>query len=177
MSSLVAERRGAAYVEFLIAIVPFFLFVLCVLQSAMLQFADIAVERAASAAARSAVVVLDDDPRFYGGEARNSAAPGGPRAEAIKRGAANVLGALPAAAIAEMQSRLSVEFMAQPGSSSVRSSFAPEQAVTVRVTYQYPCGVPLARQIMCRDEGLSARLGAEATLPNQGARYSYGGGQ
>jgi hypothetical protein len=176
VTSLGNDRRGAAYVEFLIAIVPFIVFVSCVLQGVLLQFADLTVERAASAAARSAVVVLDDDPRQYRGEPRNLAIQGGARVAAIRRSASNVLAALPAAARAGLESRLTVAFPAGADSDSLRSGFGPGDMVTVRVSYRFPCGVPLARRIMCRGGQAEALMEAEASLPNQGARYLYAGG-
>jgi len=183
VTSLASDRRGAVYVEFLIAVVPFLIFVLCAIQSALLEFANLATIRAASAAARSAVVVLDDDPRFYQGEARNSAQPGGARMDAIRRAASNVLAALPGASPASMATQLKITFPSS-GSGRERASFGPDDMVTVRVGYLFPCIVPAARQIMCRGgtiEGATAQPGfslmqVDATLPNQGARYSYGGG-
>jgi hypothetical protein len=185
MTSLATDRRGATYVEFLVVVVPFVMFVLCVFQAALLEFADLVVGRAASAAARSAVVVLDDDPRQYGGEARNAVSNGGQRLEAIRRGAANALAALPSAAGAERSDKLTVTFPQAPGSQQVRTSFEPAGMVTVRVAYSFTCGVPMARRLMCRDgidgpDGDSVLLvQGEASLPNQGARYAYsaGGGQ
>lgn len=176
MTALGRDRRGAAYVEFLIAIVPFIVFVSCVLQGVLLQFGDLTVERAASAAARSAVVVLDDDPAQYRGEPRNQAIRGTARLAAIRKSASNVLAALPAAARADMESRLTVAFPAGPGSDSLRAGFGPADMVTVRVSYRFPCSVPLARRIMCRNGPAEAELAAEASLPNQGARYTYAGG-
>jgi hypothetical protein len=175
VSPLAADRRGTTYVEFLIAIIPFFVLLLCVVQGVLLQFAHLAVERAASAAARSAVVVLDDDPQSYRGEPRNSAAPGGARLEVIRRSADNVLAALAASAQADRSARLALRFPAQPGSDRLRSGFGPDEMVTVRVGYRFPCGVPLARRIMCRGAEAEALIEAEASLPNQGARYSYAG--
>jgi Flp pilus assembly protein TadG len=182
VTALARNQRGATYVEFLVVVVPFFMFVMCVLQSALLEFADLAVERAASAAARSAVVVLDDDPKFYGGEPREAVVPGGARDAVIRRGAANVLAALPAGVGADKSSQLTVTFSRGAGAAQQTSSFDPAAPVTVRVAYLFRCGVPLARRIMCHHAGSGAESGEnfarferEATLPNQGARYSYGG--
>lgn len=180
MTSLATERRGSTYVEFLVVVVPFFLFVLCVLQTALLEFADLVVARSADAAARSAVVVLDDDPARYQGEPRNTVSPGGAREDAIRRGAANALAAMSTANDAERSSLLEVTFPSEPGSDQLRRAFDPAELVTVRVSYRFRCGVPLARRIMCRDAGSGDDgdnfyiMRAEASLPNQGARYAYG---
>jgi hypothetical protein len=185
VTSLATERRGSTYVEFLIVIVPFTMFVLCVLQTALLEFADLVVERSANAAARSAAVVLDDDPRFYQGEARNTMTAGGARERVIRQGAANTLTALKRAGREDSPSQLQVMFPAEPGADRVRSSFDPAELVTVRVAYRFRCGIPLARRIMCHDGSGGAQaegdsfmvIQAEASLPNQGARYAYGGGR
>jgi TadE-like protein len=76
---MIRARRGAAYVEFLIVILPFLTLILCIIQAAQLYVGRLTVERAAEAAARAAIVVLDDDPRCYGGAARNTIAGGGSR--------------------------------------------------------------------------------------------------
>jgi hypothetical protein len=176
VTALARDRRGSTYVEFLVVVVPFCLFVVCVLQTALLEFADLVVERSANAAARSAVVVLDDDPRFYRGEPRNSVARGSAREASIRRGAANSLAALPGTE-AHHAEQLEVGFPSQPGSDQLRSSFDPAELVTVRVSYRYHCSIPLARRIMCRDgeagEYSVYLMKAEASLPNQGARYAY----
>jgi hypothetical protein len=173
--AIARDRRGSTYVEFLIVVVPFCLFVVCVLQTALLEFADLVVERSANAAARSAVVVLDDDPRYYQGEPRNKVARGGFRERAIRRAAANSLAALPGTE-AQHDDQLELVFPRKPASDQLRSSFDPLELVTVRVAYRYRCSVPLARRIMCErgeDQDGVFLMQAEATLPNQGARYAY----
>lgn len=187
MTSLATDRRGSTYVEFLIVVVPFILFVLCVFQTALLEFADLVVERSANAAARSAAVVLDDDPAHYQGEARNAVTAGGARELAIRQGAANTLAALHEGDPQADSERLELTFPGEPGSDQLRSRFDPAELVTVRVAYRFRCGVPLARRIMCRDDAPATGAGddtfalihGEASLPNQGARYAYsaGGGQ
>jgi hypothetical protein len=62
-----AKERGAVYVEFIIAFLPLFIFVLGIAQLAFIASAKAVVEHAAWAAARSAIVVLDDDMDRYGG--------------------------------------------------------------------------------------------------------------
>ena len=44
---------------------------------------------------------------------------------------------------------MAVTFPTSPGASSFRDSFDVDDDVTVRVTYLFHCGVPLARYIMC----------------------------
>jgi hypothetical protein len=68
---LLRDRRGAAYLEFLIIIVPFLLLFLGSLQFALIGAAKLVVQHAASTGARAASVVLDDDPARYESEERN----------------------------------------------------------------------------------------------------------
>jgi hypothetical protein len=59
------SRRGAVYVEVIVAIIPVLIFFLGLLQLAMIFSAHLVVRHAATRAVRSAVVVLDDDPEHY----------------------------------------------------------------------------------------------------------------
>ena len=96
---------------------------------------------------------------------------------------------------------VAVTFPTLPGASVLRDRFDIDDDVTVRVTYLYHCGVPLARYVICDSPGEvrrsadAAELGhaerpwaselfglsdarflviqAEATLPNHGAPYAY----
>ncbi len=70
LGHLVEDRRGAAYVEFLLAFMPLFILFLGMVQMALMFAGDLVVQRAASTAARAAAVVIDDDPQYYGGAAR-----------------------------------------------------------------------------------------------------------
>ena len=71
---LVRDRRGVAYLEFLIAFLPLWTFALCIFQLALIAQANLLVRHAADAAARAAAVVLPDDPAEYGGEPEMSVA-------------------------------------------------------------------------------------------------------
>jgi hypothetical protein len=51
--------------------------------------------------------------------------------------------------------------------------FGRDAPITLRLRYRYPCSVPLARRLVCRDDGTSRILESEVTLPNQGASYEY----
>lgn len=65
------DVRGAVYVEFLLVFLPVFLLFLCIVELGFLYTGRLVAQHAATRAARAAVVILDDDPAFYGGEARN----------------------------------------------------------------------------------------------------------
>jgi len=75
--SLGDEDGGAAYVEFLIAFVPFFFMFLGMVQIALYYAAALSVRHAATTAARAAVVVLPDDPQYYDDEEVNRIDSGG----------------------------------------------------------------------------------------------------
>lgn len=69
---LYRDTRGAVYVEFLLAFLPFFFMFLGMLQIALMYTANLVVHHSATTAARAAVVVLPDNPSRYGGEPVNS---------------------------------------------------------------------------------------------------------
>jgi len=69
--TLRSDESGVAYVEFLIAFIPFFIMFLGMLQIALFFSANLLVRHAATTAARAAVVVLPDDPEYYDDEAVN----------------------------------------------------------------------------------------------------------
>jgi hypothetical protein len=66
------SRRGAVYVEVIVAIIPVMTFFFGLLQLAMIFSAHLVVRHAAERAARSAVVVLDDEPKLYADTARGA---------------------------------------------------------------------------------------------------------
>jgi len=192
------NTKGMVHVEFLVAALPFLTLVMGLAQLMLLDAAKLAVMHAAGAAARAAVVVLDDDPKFYGGEARNSAPAGSSRFAEIERAAAGALVAVdppnhtasqqdsvmnavstpsPSASLRDlfspsrwMQSRVRVTF---PNSSG--ASFGPNDNVTAKVEFDYPCVMPLVRRLLCKN-GRTHLLSSQATLTNQGASYDYHGG-
>lgn len=71
-SSLLTDKRGVVFLEFLVSFVPMWTFFLSVLQLAFIAHANLMVKHSADSAARAAVVVLPDDPNEYGGEAEMS---------------------------------------------------------------------------------------------------------
>jgi hypothetical protein len=76
-ADITRDRRGAVYVEFLLVFLPVFLLFLCILELGFLYTGRLVAQHAATRAARAAVVIIDDDPAFYGGEARGSVNPNG----------------------------------------------------------------------------------------------------
>jgi hypothetical protein len=87
--NLKRDKRGAIYVEHLIAYLPVMFFFLATWQLIELCAAHLILKRAASAAARAAVVVLPDDPAFYGGVPENEYS--GQRARDVRLAASLIL--------------------------------------------------------------------------------------
>jgi len=71
------DTRGAVYVEFLVAFIPFFIMVLGIMQIALMYSAHLIVQHAATTAARSAIVVFPDCEYRYGGAPQNVVNGGG----------------------------------------------------------------------------------------------------
>ncbi len=174
------RQRGVVYVEFLIVFLPVLTVILGIIQLSFIYVGKAVTQRSANAGVRAAVVVLDDDPRYYGGAARDSAT--GARLTTIEEAAAIPLMSLSAArgtveraigngesgASANLAYALAHLHLSFPGGSSV----GRESDVTVRVHFDFNCGVPLGRLVLCGADH-TIDLAAEATLPNQGARYAY----
>ncbi len=214
MQALIPDVRGAMYVEFLLAFIPFFLMFLGMMQVALLHVGNMVVHHAATVAARAAVVVLPDDPARYGGEPVDrldgtggggldilrtflewsgvgggggspsfGSSSGGARLAAIRAAASipllavspsmdeilndpsllRAVGGNPAeraitgAALYD-RTAVAVTFPTRPGASTFRTRFGPNDDVTVRVTYLFHCGVPLADRLLC-DDYVSLRTG------------------
>ncbi len=66
---------------------------------------------------------------------------------------------------------VSVTFPTRPGGRTFRSRFGPDEDVTVRVTYMFHCGVPVASWYMC-DDYLSLRTGIPRAALEDLARVS-----
>ncbi len=181
-SRLAADTQGAIFIEFLFVVLPFMILLLGLAQTALMYMGGLAVKRSAATAARAAMVVFDDDPDKYGGQGRNTT--GGQREADIKMAAAFPIFAIhtspknennlehalrawgdrPYNAEQELPPGLNVEFPG--GVSSSRGS-----SITVKVTYDYPCEVPVVRALMC--PGGTVELSAQSTLPNHAANYEY----
>ena len=151
-----ADERGGVYVEFLLAFFPMLLMFGALLQLSLLAVGGLLVEHAAVLAVRAAVVVVPDDPRFYDGAGVGS--PTGRRLDDIRAAARTPLYAF------ERDPNPEVTFLS--------SRFAENELVRVRVTYDYPCRLPLGGALVCAGNGRFA-LHGEAAMPNQGAGYAY----
>ncbi|HTJ80130.1 MAG TPA: hypothetical protein VL400_00365 [Polyangiaceae bacterium] len=154
---LLRDAKGAVYVEFLIAFFPLFFFFLSLVQLAFVTSANLITKHSAVTAARAAIVVLNDDPKHYGGEPVGRFS--GKRKADIERAAR-----IPLSTMGYDLAAVKVD---------MPDSVAPEDAITVRVEYDYHCKVPWGRSAVCSFFTNRKKLVAEATLPNQGATFRY----
>ena len=158
--------KGAVYVEFLITFLPMFCFFLCLVQFCFLNIASFMVKHAAEMTARAAIVVIPDDPKEYGGVPVGQVQ--GKRKDEIERAAWTIL-----APLKGTKNDLSID---------MKSSYTRDEMVEVKITFDYVCGIPFGKFIVCdgdygnRWNGLIVdkyKLTGQASLPNQGADYTY----
>jgi hypothetical protein len=153
--SLLRDRRGAVFVEHLVAYLPVTFFFLATWQLLELCAAHLILERAASAAARAAIVVLPDDPAFYDGVAKDSFS--GKRKEDIELAAALILATSP-----HFSSDFKVEVSDQPKAS---------EPLTATVKAKFYCFAGWV-SLVCGPSGVR-ELSAKSSYAYQGATYSY----
>lgn len=186
--ALVENRRGAVFIEFLIAFLPVYTFFLCVLQLALLYTVKVVTEHAAVNAARAAAVIIADDPKTYNNEKINEVTPNGKRFEAVYDAALLTLSPLVLNGIVD---DLELEFPPPntPGGTAQSGTikFTPMDhstigKVRVRLVVSANCRIALANRIACGSLfDVRSALGlhpvktvkAEAVYPYQGARYDY----
>ncbi|MBV9948536.1 MAG: Hint domain-containing protein [Myxococcales bacterium] len=189
------DSRGAVYVEFLIAFIPFFVFFLCLWQASIVYYTKLLVDHAAFAAARAAAVIVAENPNRVdpngGASSVNTLTKS--RADYV-RIAAEL--ALAPSIMDNTTVLLDVKFPPgdQPGAADVARDPPPAytpmsaggaiQMMRVRVETWMVCKIALANAIMCPANtvlGLAAkqlgvfvlRVRSEAIFPYQGAQYTY----
>ena len=162
---LVRATHGAVYVEFLIAFLPLFVMFMSLVQLAFVVVANIATKNAAVAAVRAAVVVLPDDPAFYDGEAVNKTSEH--RKQAIEAAAKARLLSV------STEPKIELIFPSSAGGEDNRTAFQRDDLVRVRLTFDYPCKIPIGSLFVCKSLDLHKKLKAEAAMPMQGAGYDY----
>lgn len=150
---LIADRRGAVYVEFIAAFMPLLTFFLCLAQLADLYATRLVVQHAAYRTARAGAVVFPDDPKHY---------------EAISK--PDEVRAAGFAVLAAKRSIVDATIELPNGTEYERG-----QPVDVEINVTTRCLYPLANRIMCATfEGApTTTLRAKATLPAHAARYEY----
>ena len=188
-TDLLTDRRGAVFVEFLIAFLPVYIFFLSLLQLTILFSARLVTEHAAVHAARAAAVIVGDDPARYGGEAAHQLAPGSERSKAIRKAVILTLAPLILTGLAQEVEVVFPEPDASWGPPQVdTASYSAMEGTTVdkvrvRVEVDVVCRIGFANQIVCphTSAGVGGVLSntrtklvrAEAMYPYQGARYAY----
>ena len=146
---LFRDRRGAALVEFVIAVVPMLTTFFSFVQVAKIYTAKLVVQHAAITAARAAVVMVKK-PTNPGEKGSNTD---------VKQAAGLALSPwITSGSISNVNVTVTDQ-------SSMSDVYAP---VRVQVQATYRCTVPMGRLICA---GSRKTLTAEATMPNQGARY------
>jgi Flp pilus assembly protein TadG len=147
--------EGAVMVEFLAVFFPVFGFFLGLVQLMYVHTANMITKHSAYVAVRAAVVVIPDDPSKAPGGVNNAT---GARKEEVERAAR-----VPLSTLGVDRGDVNVELD--------RSTYGRDDTVTVTVTVEYGCRVPLGNLIACG--GNSKTLAAQATMPNQGVDWTY----
>jgi hypothetical protein len=185
--SILRDRRGAVFVEFLIAFLPVQVFFLCLIQSAILYSVRLVTEHAAVNGARAAAVVIGDDRARYGGEREHDLPERGQRRDDVR---AAVLLTLAPVILNGLVQRVEV-FYPEPNrpdgpnqTGTIRYTAMSDQSVQkvrVRVHVESACRIGFASMIVCPSvtQGISSfivptrTVRAEAIFPYQGASYDY----
>jgi hypothetical protein len=176
---LSGDRRGAVYVELIIAFLPVFLFFSYLVQFGLLCAASIVTKHAAWMAARAAMVIIPDNPIYYGGGvglAWPTASPLGglacgqpPQAITFTPNGAQ-LSEIQVAASRILQPMGGVSNNSLPTVTLDKGSYAITDNITVQVEYAFPCTIPVGN-LMCL--GPTKTITAQASIPMQGANYHY----
>ena len=188
-SGVLRDKRGAIYVEFLIAFLPIFVFFLCMLQLSLLFAAKLMVEHATVQGARAAAVVFGDEPTPYGETTSETNKMTQKRRRAVRDA---VLISMAPLILDGSVSSINVAFPPpdQPGGKGLPEStpLSPmtlegTRMVRVRVEAQVVCKISIANAIACsglKNEfvgffGLARviEMSAESVFPYQGASYVY----
>jgi hypothetical protein len=181
------DRRGAIFVEFLIAFLPVQVFFLCLIQSAILYSVRLLTEHAAVNGARAAAVVVGDNRAFYGGEPENTLPERGERLDDVRD--AVMLTLAPMILNGLIQS-VDVSFPdpaqtdGRPRPMPIRfNAMGPQsvEKVRVHVRVESACRIGFASMIVCPSFAAeltgflvpTRTVRAEAIFPYQGASYVY----
>ncbi len=192
------DVRGAVYVEFLIAFLPFLVFFLCLWQVSILYYAKLMVDHAAFAAARAAAVVVGECLQSVGDSGASSVNTLTDARQGYVSAAAYV-----ALTPLILDGTIGVDpsgpaFIEYPpgntpgGADQAANGATPTYPsmtgslsnIRVRVNATFICKIAFANVILCKS-GLLSHLGAgsyfppslpmssEAVFPYQGATYAY----
>lgn len=152
MKPLASDERGGIYVEVIVAILPLLSFIFGILQLTQLYTAKMALDHAASNAARSAAVVFADDPKHYAG--------GGQSADGQQR------------AVRTAAARALAPMILDGGIRTVDVRFpqgVPKQRgaeIVAEVHATYRCSVPLVFRVICPNGGTRELISRGAFASN-----------
>jgi hypothetical protein len=138
--------KGAVLVEFVVVIFPLLALFFTSVQAAAAYSASLRLRHAAIIGVRAAAVILPPNPGAVGTEAD------------IDRAVDAALGT----------TRASFVYV------HVKKTPAPRarELVTVEITAEYRCGVPLGGRVMCGADGVTTMGPIVVRYPNQGAEYT-----
>jgi Flp pilus assembly protein TadG len=193
---LARDERGAVYVEFLVAFLPFLIFFMCLWQVSILYYAKLMVDHAAFAAARAAAVVVAECPSNVG-DSGNVNTLSSARQSYVSAAAYFALAPLildgtlgwdPAgASFVEYPATAGGADQAASGATPSYSSMTPPGSVSTirtRVNATFICRVAFANVILCNGWAShfsslwsafppSLPIVSEGVFPFQGASYTY----
>lgn len=151
-SSVLEDRTGAIYVEFLIAFLPLLVLFFCVAQFADLYAARFVIHHAAYRTARAGAVVYPDDPQHYNAVSKD---------EEVEAAGYAILAA--------KRTIVSADFDISHGGVHDRTP------VVVRIEARVACIFPIANRLMCGALALqpTRRIEGSARLLAHAASYAY----
>jgi hypothetical protein len=177
------DRRGAVYVELLVAFLPVFVTFLCLLQLGLVFSSKLLVDHAAVQGARTAAVVFGDEPGPYGESAGDTNALTKNRRQAVRNA---VLLSVAPLILDGSVTRVDVRF---PANDDAMRKDRPEDTrihpmqptgtgmMKVIVEVDLVCKIAFANTLVCGrspDGRLRVRTtSAESEFPYQGASYAY----
>ena len=188
------DTRGAVYVEFLVAFIPFLVFFLCLWQVSILYYAKLIVDHAAFAAARAAAVVVAECPQNVGDSGASTVNTLTDSRQKYVSAAAYVA-LTPLILDGTIGTNISgpnfIEYPATLGgadqaANNATPAYTPMTGslsnIRVRVNATFICRIAFANMIMCN--GFWSRfvgnlippnlpISSEAVFPFQGASYAY----
>lgn len=192
-TNVARDQRGAVYVEFLIAFLPFYIFFLCLWQLSILFYAKLIVDHAAFVAARAAAVVVAECPKnVHDLDPLTVNTLTESRKKYVK--AAAYIALTPLILDGTLGIDDAVPFVQYPaalggddiGKDGVTPEYAPMtdslSNIRVRINTMFVCKIGFADILVCK--GLLAKLSggiapaslpltSEGVFPYQGASYTY----
>lgn len=157
LKDLHSDKRGAALVEFLVALMPLMITFSSFVQLQQMATARLVLKHSAVVGARAASVISNKNKNTPEQEQGDNQAT-------IQRGVEKALGPW------AQTMTVNVQVDDQSSCDDVYGM------VTVKVQAQYKCQVPFGGRIVCGLGGMHDFNNIKYSMPHQGARYKDGGG-